>query len=402
MNDSPPQISYIAELGDRSLFPELSARSYLNHAAISPLSLAAQTQAQQVLCDYAKGGLEGFFRWLPQRQRYRESLGKLIGANASDIGFCQNTSAGVVSIAHMLPWKKGDRVLLFQGEFPTNITPWQQAAETYGLEVVWLSLDSFFRSHEEGLAELKSELERGLRLVAVSAVQFQTGLRMPVNKIGELCHQYGAELFVDAIQALGAVPFNVDSIDYLSCGGHKWLMGMEGAGFVYIAPQRKDTLIPRLAGWLGHEDAFAFLLQGEEGHLRYDRPLRKEASVIEQGAQSTIALAAGEGALDLILQLGVQKIFSHINAFHDRLESQLVQQGFQSARTSEKDGRSATLSVRLPKDVDLLSFAASLGRERIAVTSPDGWLRFAPHWPNALEETDFILATIEKILNTAN
>src|SRR5690606_14112178 len=111
-------------------------------------------------------------------------------------------------------------------------------ARQFGLEVVMLPLTAFERSDAEGLAALERELVRGARLVAVSAVQFQTGLAMPLGAMAALCHQHGAELFVDGIQAMGVVPIDVGAlgIDYLASGSHKWLMGTEGAGILYVSP----------------------------------------------------------------------------------------------------------------------------------------------------------------------
>src|SRR5262249_23746453 len=164
---------------------------------------------------------------------------------------------------------------LFEGEFPANVTPWQRAAELFGLSIAWIPLSAFAASEEEGLALLTRELERGVRLVAVSAGEFQTGLRMPVEAMAALCHAAGAEIFVDAVQCCGAVPLDAGAagIDYLASGSHKWLMGLEGAGFLYVSPDRVDALRPNVAGWLSHEDPLDFLFRGP-GLLRYDRPIK--------------------------------------------------------------------------------------------------------------------------------
>ena len=305
--------------------PQLRARSYLNHAAISPLSSIAVNRISRVLSQYATDGLGAFFANLEMRDVLKQRLARLIGATPAEIGFTQNTTAGVSAIANMIPWKPGERVVLFEGEFPANVTPWQRAAQTYELELAWVDTRAFARSWEEGLAKVEAELQRGARLVAVSFVQFQTGLRMPVDALGELAHRYDAELFVDAIQGLGVVPMSIEHVDYLACGGHKWLMGPEGAGFLYVDSTRASSLVPRLAGWLSHEDALVFL--GEANELRYDRAIREEASIVEQGAQSNLCLAGLEASVSLIEQLGVEAIFDHVQAFHDRLEPELVERG---------------------------------------------------------------------------
>ncbi|MFW5921489.1 MAG: aminotransferase class V-fold PLP-dependent enzyme, partial [Polyangiales bacterium] len=326
MKEPPPRTAHRARLGDRSLFPDLEPEAYLSHAAISPASIAVREAVTAVLDDYAtKGGTRGFGRWMAQRQRLRATLAELVGADARDIGFVPNTTQGVIDIALCLPWKHGDRVVLFEGEFPANVTPWQRAAELFGLELVFVPLSPFERSHDEGLEQLEAELSRGARLAATSFVQFQTGLRMPVERMAERCHAHGAELFVDAIQGLGAVPLDAGAagIDYLACGGHKWLMGLEGAGFLYVAPERVRALRPHVAGWLAHEDAFAFLFQGP-GHLRYDRPIRRDAGIFEPGAQNVAGYAGLEAAVDLITGLGVERVVEHVSAYLDALEPALV------------------------------------------------------------------------------
>lgn len=378
-----------ARIGSRALFPQLRARSYLNHAAISPLSSIVVNRISRVLSQYAADGLGAFFAGLETRETLRARLGRLIGAAGEEIGFTQNTTAGVSAIANMIPWSRGDRVVLFEGEFPANVTPWQRAAQSYGLEIEWASLAPFARSWEEGLASIEPLVERA-RLVAVSFVQFQTGLRMPIDAIGELAHRLGAELFVDAIQGLGAVPLSVEHVDYLACGGHKWLMGPEGAGFIYVDARRAPTLVPRLAGWLSHEDALVFL--GKPDELRYDRAIREEASIVEQGAQSSLGLAGLDASTELIEQLGVEAIFDHLQAFHDRLEPELVERGFVSKRVAH--ARSGSLSVVPPSTRTMSEWSAHLAAEGVAVSTPDGHLRFAPHWPNGCSEVDSIVEAL--------
>jgi cysteine desulfurase / selenocysteine lyase len=397
MSTAAPVFS--ARFGDRSLFPDLEAPVYFNHGAISPPSLAVRAAVVGVLDDYARHGAASFPRWAAQRLGLREKLARLVGARAEDIALMPNTTRGVVDVALCFPWKRGDRVILFAGEFPSNVTPWQRAAEVFGLEIAWVPAAAFAASEEEGLAQLQVELDRGARLVAVSAVEFQTGLRMPVEAMAALCHGAGAELFVDAVQACGAVPIDAGAagIDYLAAGAHKWLMGLEGAGFLYIRPDRVDALRPNVAGWLSHEDAVAFLLRGP-GLLRYDRPIKKRADVFEGGNVNTAGLAGLEASLDLILQLGVPAVFAHVNGILDALEPGLVARGFQSLRSRDPRARSCTLSLLPPAGVDAVELQRRLGARGVACSIPDGMLRFTPHWPNDVGQAAAVLAAVEASL----
>jgi len=389
----------IAKLGDRSLFPSLRARAYLNHAAVSPPSQAVLDACQACLVDYASRGLVASIEQRAMREALRGKVARLIGATAEEIGFVQNTTAGVIAIARSIPFQRGDRVVLFAGEFPANVTPWQLVARDLELELVFVPIEPFARSTEEGLTALDDALASGARLVAVSAVQFQSGLRMPVAEIAERAHRHGAELFVDAIQALGAVPLNVveSGIDYLSAGGHKFLMGLEGAGVLYIRKQAMEALKLGLAGWTAHVDGFRFLMEGE-GHLRTDRAILRQPSFVEQGSLSAPGYAALDASLDLILSLGVELIFAHVTAYLDALEPHLLGLGCTSVRATETARRSASLSVKLPAGTDLPGVARAMNRAGIAVSTPDGCLRFAPHWPNALDEVDDVARALEAAL----
>jgi selenocysteine lyase/cysteine desulfurase len=380
------------------LFPKLEGTAYLAHAAISPLSAPVCERIREVTADYECGGMAGFVRWAPRLAQVRQDLAALISAEASEIAVVANTTQGVIDIAFGLAWRKGDRVVLFDGEFPANVTPWQQAAEEFSLELRWMSLDAFHRSADEGLAALERVLQHGVRLVAVSAVQYKTGLRMPLAEMAALCHEYDAEIFVDAIQALGATPVDVSwGIDYLSSGSHKHLMGAEGTGFLYVAERCAARMKPRLAGWLGHRDPVAFLI-GDEPQLRYDNPLKHGAQALEIGTSNVIGLAALGASLELLDQLGVPAIHAHIDRYIQRLEAGLVERGFRSHRAKAPPLRSTLLSVTVPGDVRLSKLASGLRDRGVICNTPDGLMRFAPHWPNALDEVPRVLDAVDQAL----
>ena len=387
------------ELGSRALFPDLEYHAYLNHASMSPWSAPVRREMNRCADDYARKGLGALMEWRPQRNRLKEKIAILIGAHGGDIALVPSTTRGLIDLALCMPWQHGDRVIVFSGEFPTNVTPWQRAAELFDLELVMLDAELFRTNEEEALASFESEIDsRGARLVAVSAVEFQTGYRMPVDAMARVCHHAGAEIVVDAIQALGVVPIDVVAaeIDYLVCGSHKWLMGPEGIAFVYATKDAASRLRPHVAGWLSHESPVDFLLEGA-GRLRYDRPIRSSIDFLENGSLSTIGCAGLEAALDILLALGPPSIFEHLQAYLDELEPVLVELSFESLRTSDVRGRSGTLSVLPPPGIDVMALSRALGEEGIACSVPDGHLRFSPHWPNARSELEQVGAVLRRL-----
>lgn len=378
------------QLGDRSLFPHLAPRAYLNHAGISPPSLPVQRAVAAMAETYARQGGAAVGDAVRLRSRLRELLAQLIGVAARDIALTSGTSAAIQAVALSYPWRARDRLLLFDGEFPANVDPWLRAAERFGLEPRWLPLAPFAEGDGSGgLARVEAELRRGVRLVAVSAVQYRSGLAMPLAELASLCHAHGAELCVDAVQACGVVPLAAPAlgIDYLAGGAHKWLMGLEGAGFLWIRPGRLEALHPVMTGWLSHEEAAAFLLDGP-GLLRYDRPLRAGADRLEGGSSSALSQAALHASLELILEIGVTAIRAHVDAYLDRLEPLLVERGYQSLRAPDARRRSGILSALPPAGRSAKELRERLAARGVAVATPDGALRFAPHWPNALGEVE--------------
>jgi selenocysteine lyase/cysteine desulfurase len=382
--------------GSRDLFPELAARSYLAHCAISPLSAPVQAAAAASLARSARLGVAALGPSLEERAVLRADLAALIGAAPEDIALVSNTTTGITDIAFGLDWRPRERVILFEGEFPANVTPWESAARAFDLEIVLVPLRGFDGSDRAGaLARLDEALAPGARLVAVSAVQFSTGLAMPLADIAARCRARGAELFVDAIQALGVVPIDVRmGIDYLAAGSHKWLMGAEGCAVLYVSPTRVERLVPRLAGWLSHEDPVGFLLGTSP--LRHDRAFRRRADVFEGAAANAVGLAALGAAVPLIRALGVERIYAHVQAWHDQIEPQLLARGFSSLR-GDGGARSGILSVDPPEDVPAQLLVRGLAERGVVVSAPENHVRLAPSWPNALGEVADVVAAIDDV-----
>ncbi len=378
------------------MFPRLSQRAYLAHAAISPASTWVEAAVGFGVRALAAQGMGAFPMLEQERRRLRRNLGELIGARAEDLALMPNTTAGVTAIALSKQWKRGQRIVLFDGEFPANVTPWQRAAEVHGLQLEFVSLRPFPTDVARMLSDLRALFEQGsVALVAVSAVEFQTGLLMPLQELSELCRSYGAELFVDAVQGLGVVPFAqlASQADYVCAGSHKWLMGMEGAGFLYVAPRVADALGSQLAGWLSHQDGERFLFEGA-GLLRYDRALVGGVRQFEAGTQDVLSTLALAGALACLQSLGIDAIAGHVQGYIDSLESSLVELGFASLRSPRPEQRSGNLCLLAPQGVDAPQLRKALVASGVACSVPDGVLRFAPHWPNPLEEVAFVSAAV--------
>jgi cysteine desulfurase/selenocysteine lyase len=391
--------STLAHLGDRTLFPDLHASAYLNHSAVSPPSAPVQAAIMGLLSDYGRLGVSAIPIAVTQRERLRAKLASLLNAPPHTLALVNNTSAAALSIAFSFPWQRGDEVLLFNGEFPANVLPWLQAAKTFDLSPQWLPTEAM--THPDGLERVAQTLRSGrVRLIAISAVQFQTGWQMPLAPLISLAHAHGARVFVDAIQAAGCVPLDAPAlgVDFLASSGHKWLMGVEGAGMLYISDAALPILQPTLTGWLSGEAAIDFLSQGP-GLLRYDRTLRARADVFEGSSPPALGFAALEASVDLLLSLGVAPIFAHITQYLDALA--LGIQALDLPCTRRPGCESGILSIPISHPHTLTAMSATLSSAGVACSTPDGHLRFAPHWPNALSEVPFVLDALRDALSCA-
>ncbi len=396
MISAPELPSPRARIGSASLFPELKGSIYWGHASIAPLSTNVREAMNTCLNDISTHGAGAWATWNAQRQRLKQSLGLLLAAKPESIALVQNTSTALLAFALCFPWNRGDRILLFKGEFPANVAPWQRAAELFGLEIEFLSLEPFMQLEGPDFTEYEEALKRGARMVSASLVEFQTGFQLPIHKMAERAHEHGAAFAVDAVQGLGPMLFDASNVDFVACGGHKWLGGPEGIGFAYIHPKQVSKLRPIFSGWESLENAADFLLG--QGPLRYDKPVRQTADFLEIGTLP-VSLAAGlEAAVQSILLMGPGRIFAHIQRIYDRLEPDMKARGFQSMRADACVKRSGILSFRPPKDLDLPGLVSALGERGITVSHPDGYFRVAANWPNSLSEVPMFIQILDELL----
>jgi cysteine desulfurase/selenocysteine lyase len=390
-------------LGSRELFPHLAFDAYLAHAAISPACQAVAAAVESCVVSVSRWGVGSFTIWNAQRERLRASAGALMGASADSVALTAGCTRGIADLALALPWRPGDVLLTYRGEFPANVVPWQLAARAHGAEVEFLDLPDSREPDcvDRIMAELDEALlrHRRARWVAVSAVQFQSGLRMPLGPMARACHARGIRLFVDGIQALGVVPLDVQQlgIDAFFVGGHKWLLGLEGVGFAYFSPALMKELSPVTAGWLSYPEGEGFLFRGP-GHLRYDRKLLDSPRVFEGSTANAIGFAALEAGVDLVSQLSPQSIYDHVQAYHDAIESEFVKRGFVSLRASDRDLRSCLLSFVPPTGCQVPNLAAALRARSVVVSIPDGLVRLSPHFANSVTEIPQVLDALDEAL----
>lgn len=359
------------------------------------------------MTDCASLGAGCFPLWMAQRERLRGSLAKLLGTKSELVGLGPGCTRAITDVALALPWLAGERLLTFDREFPANVAPWQHAAALRGGSVKLCALPE----PDEGdagemiLESVEQELKKArlagtpVRFVATSLVQFQSGLRMPVQELAPLCHKYDAYLLVDGIQGCGVVPIELEAwgVDAFFCGSHKWMLGPEGVGFLALSTALASKLRPLTAGWLSHPEGADFLFRGG-GHLRYDRELHPAPLVFEGSTISAVGFAGLEAGVDISLQLGASAIFNHVQQLHELFEPIFSKRGFRSLRATDPRLRSCILAFDAPAGLDVPRLFVEMKRRGVMVSIPDGRLRLAPHFSNSSHEAAHIESALEGAL----
>ena len=170
----------------------------MNHAAVSPLPLPTLQAVEAQLKDVHDYGSINFLDWLSTREDARKLLAQLLGARPEQIALMRNTSDALSTVANGLTWRRGDNVVTFRGEFPSNIYPWLRLRDAFGVEVRMCE-ERDGRVDFEDLANL---IDQNTRVVTISHVQYASGFRMDLERLGRLVRQHDALLVVDVIQAL--------------------------------------------------------------------------------------------------------------------------------------------------------------------------------------------------------
>lgn len=362
-------------------FPILARWDFFNHAGVAPLC----GRAAEALLRYTNEARDDAYltgHWYDQAETTRKLAAKLIGATPAEIAFIKNTSEGIAFVANGLEWKAGDEIVSTAVEYPANVYPWMDLAQRFGVKHVMVPE----RGGRIVLDELLAAVNSRTRMISLSHVEYASGFRNDVAAVGSFCRSRGILFCVDAIQSLGVIPADVESmnIDFLSADGHKWLLGPEGAGFFYCRKELLPTLRPEI-GWLNVVNALDF--------GAYDFTLRSDARRFECGSYNIPGLLALGASLQLIDELGVDFIGRRIQALTDRLCDGLYEKGY-SVFSPRGAGESSGIVSFMHPTLDHAPIVRQLMAKKIALVLREKRLRASPHFYNSFEQIDRLVAAL--------
>lgn len=372
----------------RSLFPAYARSIYLNHAGVSPCSTRSVDAISAWARDLSENGVANEHEWEKQADRVRSLCARMISGEPDEIAFVRNTSHGLGLVAEGLDWKEGDEVAACIAlEYPSNVYPWLHLRDR-GVTVREIA------PRDGGV--VAEEVERAIgprtKLVAVSSVQYATGHAADLDAIGEVCARKNVLLCVDGIQSVGQRPIDVkrSKIHFLSADSHKWMLGLPGIGFLYVARQAIDRVRPVLVGWHSTTDAWNF-----------DRALfelKPDASKLEEGSPSYTGIVGMGAGLEIILEKGLDHVRARIDALLERLDAGLREVGCETSPTP-KD-RAGILTFVHP-GVSAADLHAHLTASGVVLSLRRGRLRASPHFMNTEEEIDRTVALVRDYVTSS-
>lgn len=376
----------------RSSFPYLGGeRIYLNHAAISPLPSAVAAAIQRRTEHRSGGGIDIFERDAATSEMARKYLANMINAPSEErIAFVGNTSDGLNLIAGGLEWEEGDHILICDQEFPSNVYPYTRLKK-HGVQVEKAATTNGGITAEQISRYIRPET----RLVAVSAVQFLSGYRSDLEAIGQLCNEHDCWFVVDGIQALGAVSVDVQhyNIDALAAGSHKWLMGPQGIGYLYLTEALQEAIVEHPVGWLSVKEPW-HLFQTEQ-------ELDGSARRYELGTPNANGIYGLHATLERYHQIGSAPISQQIRHLTDLILQEVKDwEQLELLTPVSWDRRAGIVTLKLPEDIDQQHLMGTLKQQKVTLALRENALRFSPHYYNTEDEVRRALELVQSLIET--
>ncbi len=279
-------------------FPLDNDIAYLNHAAVAPWPKRTSEAVKLFADENIRTGAQFYETWLYRESELRLQLQRLINApSVGDIALLKNTSEAISVVACGLRWQGGENIVSTDEEFPSNRIPWQAQCKS-GVEFREINI---LHSDDPEFA-LINACDEKTRVLTVSSVQYGSGIRLDLQRLGEFCSTNNILFCVDAIQSIGAHQIDVQAIqaDFVMADGHKWMLGPEGIALFYCNPEIRDQLELRQYGWRMIQDAGNY-------DMKEWRPAA-DAKRFECGSPNMLGIHALSASLSLFEEIGMEKI----------------------------------------------------------------------------------------------
>ena len=364
-------------------FPVVTEKAFFAHAGVCPLP----RRVMDAMTDYTllagHGDQEEAFPTVRIVQA-RQSAARLLNAQPDEIAFVGPTSLGLSLVASGLSLRKGDNVLIYHDDYPSNVYPWMALAQK-GVQVRLMNIRELGHIRK---IDVIGQVDENTRLVALASCHFVSGWRIDIEGIGKQLRSRNIPFCVDAIQTLGAFPTTVEHVDFLAADSHKWLLGPCAAGILYVRKSIQDKLRPTIYGWHNVRCA-SYIAQDEIVHPPDSR--RYEA-----GSANLIGLAGMQAGIDMLLEVGIENIAAELLRKRAWLVPELQAKGYAVLHGTPPPENASGITTFYKPDGDMPALHAKLTEANIITSlrnhrNGQRYIRVSPHFYNTDEELQRML-----------
>ena len=355
----------------RAQFPAIQNCTYLNTATFGQLSTRTRQATENHYTHRDELASSDFLNWFTDMDQIRADVAQLLHApSGDDIAFFVNATSVLSLLIGGIDWHQGDRVVTLENEFPNNIYM-PSLLQSEGVEFIQTSITNFWDA-----------ITPRTRLVALSTVNYTTGLRVPLEEICRKLRSMGVLIYLDATQSLGALDLNVAELqpDVVGVDAYKWLCSPNGASFGYFTPEVRQWLKPAVVGWRSHWN-WRDVRSLHQGVPEFS----SKAERYEGGMLCFPSLYAMGESVKMFLEAGPENVEACVLALAEDCRARLRTAGAQLLTDSEPHHISPIIAAKFP-GVDSAALAASLRAKGVHVSARSQWLRVSVHWYN--DESD--------------
>jgi len=372
----------------REEFPLDETIVYLNHAAVAPWPARTADAVRVFAGENARTGARNYPEWTRKEAGLREQLQQLINApSADDIGLLKNTSEALSVVASGIRWQSGENIVSTDQEFPSNRIVWQ-AQHRHGAEFREVDINP----PADPEAALISACDKNTRLLTVSSVQYGTGIRLDLQRLGEYCRENKILFCVDAIQSIGAHALDVAEIgaDFVMADGHKWMLGPEGLAVFYCNSEIRDRLELQQFGW--------HMVENYSDYEARDWQPARSARRFECGSPNMLAAHALSASVSLLLEVGITEIERRILRNTTYLVDKIREFDTATLLTPANEERRAGIVTFTLAGRDMAQVHRQLSNNNIICAHRSGGIRFSPHFYTSREKIDNALEVLSSTI----
>ena len=367
----------------RHEFPVTKEKIFLGHAGVCPLP----RRVSEAIRDYAEQCTLGDQEEIvppPRIQQFRETAARLLNVKPEEIAFVGPTSLGLSFVASGLPWKKGDNILIYFDDYPSNVYPWMALADK-GVQVRLMNIRELGKIRP---IDVMGQVDENTRLVALASNHFIAGYRIDIGAIGEFLRKRNILFCLDAIQTLGAFPTNLENVDFAAADAHKWLLGPCAAGILYVRKAVQEKLRPTVFGW---HNVSCPNYTAQEKIVHPPNARRYEA-----GSENLLGIIGLNAAMGMLVELGVENIAAELLRKRSLLVPALQAKSFTVLQAdAPPENASAVVSFHrenfdlpaLHKKLEAANVITSLRTDRTGRR----YIRLSPHFYNTDAEMHRVL-----------